>query len=198
MTRITHADLTRGDHRWREAPMPGANRGIELVRLDSTGDTFAILGRFPAGFERVRPGGYLAGEEFIVLTGFLDLEGVRRHPGDLTYVPPRFLRTDMRAPEGCTVLAWFGGPAVFRPAEQLDGAVMDGIVTVSVKGAAAGPLLSTPGADWVVHAPGEPVTEAEGDSVDVGLTWWHRLAAGAPAGPGDGGRVVRVVRVQRG
>ncbi|GGM45982.1 hypothetical protein ACFFX1_22045 [Dactylosporangium sucinum] len=194
MTRITQADLTRRDHRWREVPMPGANLGLELLRLDSTGDTFAILGRFPAGFERIRPGGYLAAEEFIVLTGFLDIEGVRRHPGDLTYIPPRFLRTDMRAPEGCTVLAWFGGPAVFHSAERLDGAVTDGIVTVSVQDAAAGPLLSTPAADWVVFAPGEPVTEAEGDSVAVGLTWWHRLSAGTPPGTGDGGRVVRVQR----
>ncbi|WP_122816853.1 hypothetical protein [Nocardioides pantholopis] len=118
MPRPQSLDLRAADLSWRTVPMPGANLGLDLVPLASTGETFAILGRFPVGFVRDEPGGYLAAEDFVVLAGHLELEGERYGAGRLTSVPARHLRTRMAAPQGCTVLAWFGGPAVFRdPAE---------------------------------------------------------------------------------
>ncbi|HZJ07399.1 MAG TPA: hypothetical protein VFD59_18335 [Nocardioidaceae bacterium] len=159
--------------------MPGANLGFKLVRMDSTGETVAMLGRFPAGFERHEPGGYVASEEFLVLEGYLDLEGVRYRPGDLTLIPRRFLRTAMSAPEGCTVLAWFGGPAIWRPESELKDAATEGVESVSIAAAPAGYLLSAPEADWTKHNEDEPDAVPEGDAVDAALTQWWRTGLGA-------------------
>src|SRR4051794_13506748 len=133
MSRPTELDLTLPDQPWREVPMPGANLGFELVPLASAGETFAILGRFPAGFDRSAVGGYFSAEEFLVLDGSLEIEGQQYVRGDLTFIPSHFLRTRMLSPQGCTVLAWFGGPAIFRTADEIgDDAVTDGIESVAV------------------------------------------------------------------
>ncbi len=172
MSRITDLDLTASDQSWREVPMPGANLGLELVPLASSGETFAILGRFPAGFDRPTPGGYYGAEEFLVLDGYLELEGQRYSRGDLTFVPANFLRTQMIAPEGCTVLAWFGGAAIFRTADELgDQAVTEGIVSVRLDSLLAKDFLVTSEACWSV---GSTATASDDDGVDLAMsTWWH-------------------------
>lgn len=175
MSRVTELDLTSTEQPWREVPMPGANLGLELVPLASAGETFTILGRFPAGFDRPTPGGYFGAEEFLVLDGYLEIEGQRYVRGDLTYIPASFLRTTMQAPEGCTVLAWFGGAAIFRTADELgDGAVTEGVVSVHVDALLAEDFLVTAEARWSV---GEQATPNEGDGVDLAMTtWWHGAA----------------------
>ncbi|WP_235738827.1 hypothetical protein [Nocardioides alcanivorans] len=46
-------------------------------------------------------------------------------------MPAGFLRTDMRTERGCTVFAWFGGPAEFLAPEALI-VTGEGITSVSV------------------------------------------------------------------
>lgn len=177
MSRVTGLDLTAAEQPWREVPMPGANLGLELVPLASSGETFSILGRFPAGFDRPTQGGYFGAEEFLVLDGYLELEGQRYSRGDLTYIPANYLRTTMQAPEGCTVLAWFGGAAIFRTADELgDAAVTDGIVSVPVDALLGEDFLVTSEARWSF---GDIATQADDDGVDLAMsTWWHGAAGG--------------------
>jgi hypothetical protein len=178
MTSPTALDLTHDPQEWRSAPMPGASARLDVVRLGSAPGTFAILGRFPAGFERAAVGGYDAAEEFVVLAGELVLDGRRLVRGDLTYVPAGAVRSVMRSERGCTVLAWFTGRADFRTPEELTVTPVGVTTTVSVLGATVGDVLVVGRASWRL----EPDTAAIGphdDVIDLGLTWWRR--GGVPA-----------------
>lgn len=178
---------------WRPAPMPGANRRLELVRLASSGDTFAILGRFPAGFERPVRGGYGVAEEFVVLTGALELEGTVVQRGALCSIPAHHPRAPMRSPAGCTVLAWFGGAPVFHPAEELTPVPSSAVATARVRPFAAGTrLLRTTEADWTIADLARlPAQEPPVDVIDLGLTWWALVGAGVPSGILPGPALVR-------
>ena len=81
----------------------------------------------------------------------------------------------MQAPEGCTVLAWFGGAAIFRTAEELgDAAVTEGIVSVGVDALLSSDFLVTSEASWSV---GDLLTGPDDDGVDLAMsTWWHGAA----------------------
>lgn len=164
------------DYDWSAAPMPGANRDLELVRLASPRDRFSILGRFPAGFARVVPGGYLAAEEFLVLDGELELEGRLLGRGALTVVPAGYQRTEMRSPKGCLVLAWFGGLPDFLPPDALPPCA-DPVETVPIWGSDELPI--SPIAGWRRGAVPEGSGEVEVISAD--LTRWTRTAHPAPA-----------------
>lgn len=169
--------------------MPDANRSLDIVRLESASGTFAILGRFPAGFERPVTGGYAVAEEFIVLNGALEIEGAAVEPGTLCFIPAHHPRAPMRSPDGCTVLAWFSGPPEFRRTEELTPTAAVAVATVAVRAQADGAtLLRTSEAEWRIADPEllqdqvPPV-----DVVDLGLTWWARVGAGMsarlPVGP---------------
>lgn len=99
--------------------MPGANSPIQTVRLAATSAPFAILGRFPAGFERLAHGGYTVAEEFVILDGSLRLDGQWLKKRTLVHVGAGRLRQELVSPKGCLVLAWFEGPPEFLPEEQL-------------------------------------------------------------------------------
>lgn len=172
--------------------MPGANRPLDLVRLESSGDTFAILGRFPAGFERPLTGGYAVAEEFVVVGGALELEGTTVGPGTLCYVPAHHRRAPMRSPDGCTVLAWFAGPPLFRPAEELRPSPGAGVAIVPVgQGVPGTSLLVTSEAEWRIA---DPVSlrgpQRTVDVVDLAWTRWARLRPGDPPSRLPAGRVL--------
>lgn len=173
MARPAALDLTRDDLPWREVPMEGADRGIDVVPLASHRDDLVMLARFPAGFVRGVEGGYHAAETFLVLEGSLELGGRIIRAGELAYVPGEFVRSAMSAPAGCTALAWFSGPATFLPPSELDECVLP-LRTVQVAGAATGLLLSTPEADWHV------VESFDGETVDVAMTVWALAGTGGP------------------
>ena len=170
-------DLTRVPE-WTPAPIPGANQGIELHRLDSRPGHFTILAHFPAGFERDVAGGYEASEEFLVLDGELEFEGRSYGRGDLTVVPGRFLRTHMRSLSGCRALAWFGGPPVFLPAAEL-GPCDDFLSTGRVGDSG---LPSSQVASWAVGT--HPSGAGEIEVVTADLSRWRR-GEPRPIGPDD-------------
>jgi hypothetical protein len=179
MPRPARLDLRTSRPALRPVPMPGANLPIELVPLRSAGEAFTMLGRFPAGFERPGPGGYLAAEEFLVLDGDLELEDVVVGRGDLCAVPARWERTVMRSPGGCTVLAWFSGPADYRPAAELDGRAGEGMRRVRLLGSTDdGCVLRTAEARWLVTGPAGPPTARPADVVDADLATWAHLDVG--------------------
>ena len=173
MTRVVSRDLTGPATDWRELPMPGANAPLALTRLDSRPGTFVLHGRFPRGFTRSVAGGYAVTEEFLVIDGVLEIGDAAYRRGDLTFVPAGFVRGPMRSAHGCTVLAWFGGPAVFHPAESLPDAVGTGLVSAPI-----GTALDVPGASWVRGD--DTPAGATGDAVAADLSRWWRLAGEAP------------------
>lgn len=168
MSRPTTVDLTTADPRWRDVPMPGANAPFALTRLASAAGTFVLYGRFPAGFTRDVAGGYTVAEEFIVLDGELTIGTATYRRGDLTVIPAGYLRPGMSTVDGCTVLAWFGGPAEFHAAGGLPDAHSDGLVSVPVdRGLPRG---------WTLGSLAAPA--AGGDEVTADLRTWRRLAPG--------------------
>jgi hypothetical protein len=173
MSRVVVRDLCVAADDWRELPMPGANAPLALTRLDSRPGTFVLHGRFPPGFTRSVAGGYTVAEEFLVLDGVLEIGEATYRRGDLTFVPAGFVRGPMRSAQGCTVLAWFGGPAVFHPAGSLREAVTSGLVSAPV-----GTALDLPDASWV-RGSATP-TGATGDAIAADLSRWWRLAGDAP------------------
>ncbi|MFV2018430.1 hypothetical protein [Micromonospora sp. LOL_023] len=183
--RPEQVDLTAARHPWQEVPMPGANLGFHLTRLASRSGAFVVHGHFPPGFSRDVAGGYLVDEEFVVLAGELHLGDATYRRGDLTYIPAGAVRTRMTAPGGATVLAWFGGPAVFHPADQLPAGAAPVAETVHLGPGAV--LLDLPGATWT---PGDQVPGgATGDVVSADLSGWRRLGTGPAPRPGDYVRV---------
>lgn len=167
----------RADQSWRSVPMPGANLPFDLVRLASPRDRFTILGRFPAGFDRSEPGGYTSSEEVLVLDGDLTIEGVTYGRGDLAVVPAMYLRRSMSSVAGCRVLAWFGGPALFQPPDELEPT--DDVIMSLPALEVAGPLLDSPVGAWGVGAAPEGPGPLE--VVDSDLGRWQRGADLLPA-----------------
>lgn len=180
MPRADALDLRAPDQPWRPVPMEGANLGLDVVPLQSAPGALTMLARFPAGFARRTPGGYAATEEFLMLDGELEFETLRHGPGSLVFIPARFLRTSLVSPSGCTVLAWWGGPAEFVAADRLDAPVHEGMTCVDVASSQPGPLLSAGPVIWTRQPAGAPVPPADADVVDLAMTRWHRASAGPP------------------
>ena len=177
MSRPTDLDLTTSQHPWRRVPMPGANDDIELVPLACASGRFTILGRFAAGFERVTPGGYECSEEFLVIDGELEFEGTTFVRGDLAVVPAQLVRTGMRSPRGCVLLAWFGGPAEFRAPDALGRA--DGAI-VAVR--TSDRSVSLPSSAVGAWTRGPATHDDVVDVVDLERGSWQRGPAVAAAG----------------
>lgn len=159
--------------------MPGSNLPLELRRLDGTGDAFVIHGRFPAGFERAESGGYAVPEEVIVLSGELTIAATIYQRGDFVSVPANYERTYMAAPQGCEVIAWFGGPAIFIPAVDLpsiesDDPVVSTVLRRSLVEVASGEFLTLPHATWTRATADNPTSVGVGDSVTTTMEQWCR------------------------
>jgi hypothetical protein len=93
----------------RSVPMPESSLPIQsaLLHLDVETRGRTLVVRFPAGFTREALGHYLAGEEFMVLDGALELMGETFARGDWGWVPPSATRWGFASPEGALVYAWF-------------------------------------------------------------------------------------------
>ncbi|HYJ70506.1 MAG TPA: hypothetical protein VEX15_22870 [Nocardioidaceae bacterium] len=175
MLRPRQIDLREPDQPWQSVPMPGASHDLDLVPLESDGDALTMLGRFPAGFGRAVPCGYLVAEDLVVLDGRLELEGRTYGPATLVHIPARFIRTSMATPDGCLVLAWFSGPAIICSVAELRPVVATGIRSVDLAAVDAETVFETGASRWrVVSASGWP---SAADGVDLDLTAWARAGA---------------------
>ncbi|MFS3126864.1 cupin domain-containing protein [Nocardioides sp. Bht2] len=173
MARPEAVHLHDGDLRWRSVPMPGANRGIDVVPLASAQGRTTMVARFPAGFERATPGGYLAAEEVVLLDGFLELEGVRYGAGSWLHIPAGFRRTEMRSADGATALAWFGGAVDFLTPEELPE-VVDPITSRDLGSLAVGASWQTPESTWRLGTAADRGQDEE--YLDVQGAGWARAA----------------------
>lgn len=149
MSRRAQVHLRAADQPWRDGPMPGAGSPIQMVLLESSTAPFAILGRFPAGFDRSVPGGYDAAEEFVVLAGEVVLDDeLAIGAGTLAHIGAGRLRRSLRAPEGALVLAWFAGDPLFRAEERLVVAPEAIQEVHDLAGCRPGLSIRTPESEW--------------------------------------------------
>jgi hypothetical protein len=112
----------------------------------------------------------------------------------LVSVPAYLLRTGMNAPSGCTVLAWFSGPAEFVPAAALEDSAHDGLDAVDVLSSSPGIVLETAFSQWIRLPAGEPLPDGDGDVLDAGLGWWQRRDQ---SGGGVAIAADRLIRIER-
>jgi hypothetical protein len=128
-------DLRTGDLPWRLMTIPDSTPDVSLCRLHVEPRTKASVAvvRFPPGWARAGVGHYRCAEQFVVLSGRLEVSGIVYVEGEYGYLPARAARSASRAPGGCLAVAWFSGPpawaagpALAAPAEPaLHGRVGD-------------------------------------------------------------------------
>ncbi|MFG3438441.1 hypothetical protein ACGF0J_14450 [Nonomuraea sp. NPDC047897] len=147
--------------------LPGCTATARLVRLS---DSTSLL-RLPPGWARPQHGHYLAGEEFVVLGGELQISGVRYLPGHHGWLPAGALRHSGAAPVGALVLCCFTGSAVWVPSDRDEP---------------DGPSLRTPLAGVVIPEGGLPLTPSSvlhdtpvalsepAEMITVGSWTWER------------------------
>lgn len=179
---------------WRSVPMPDSNLPLAMVPLHSDPSELGMLAEFPPGFMRDGSGGYRTDECFYVVSGAIEIGDLEIRRGQLTYVPAHVVRSGMRSPSGCRVLAWFGGPADYLPREALEP-TEEQIVTVELRTVEAGVALRTPRGEYVVVAGDRCPEGAEAFDPDTGSwsrtpeDWLGQLPRRLVARPG-GRRVV--------
>ncbi|MBF8185104.1 hypothetical protein ITP53_04995 [Nonomuraea sp. K274] len=98
-------DLLDAELPGRDFLMPGSTLPVRRARLDGS----ASLVRFPPGWARPERGHHLAGEEFVVLDGELNVSGVTYLPGHHGWVPAGALRHSCSAPRGALAFTSFAG-----------------------------------------------------------------------------------------
>jgi len=110
-------DLSGGDLPWRSMTIPYSTPDVDVSRLHVDPRTKAnvALVRFPASWARPGVGHYDCAEQFVVLTGSLEVSGTCYVVGDFGYLPALTPRSDSRAPRGCLAVAWFSGPPRWTP-----------------------------------------------------------------------------------
>ena len=168
----------------RNVPMPGASGPIRsvMLHLDERTRARTLAVEFPAGFARPVAGRYRAGEELLVLSGELELDGMRLEPGDWAWLPPGLLRRRLSSRGGAVVYAWFSAGNDYEPSDRsLPGCPPARSERVGTGDASSRPLRDGgrgdgPGRSAIVSA-GEEVT-GPADVLMLDSLAWSRLEAG--------------------
>ena len=120
---MTMSLLTASIERTTTIPDGRPDVGITRLHLDrGTGATTSLVA-FPAGWQRLAAGRYLVGEEFVLLTGTLEISGAVFVAGDYAWIPAGALRTGTLSPDGALTLAWFSGPPGWERSDSGAGAI---------------------------------------------------------------------------
>lgn len=181
----------------RSVPMPASNAEIIslLLHLDDSTRARSLVVQFPPGFARLEAGRYAVGEEFLVLTGALELDGRTLESGDWCWVPPGALRAGFGSKRGAVVYAWFSGRNEFVPAPGEPAPMPSSIRSRRIVDRNAGLVLRTgtghsaPGRSAVLVAGEQIMGPAE--ALDLGTAVWSRLKHAEWARVGSAGALVR-------
>jgi len=173
---------------WVEQQIPDGSAPVRLhrLRLDRASRASVSLVRFPPGWERTVTGSYAVAEEFVLLSGALEMNGTRHRAGDWVFVPADARRQDTRTPDGALALAWFGGVPTWQPG-QYDATRR----TVSGPVGPPGVLIAPGGGHGgteVISGELRPAAVAR-DALDLARWIWAWLPAGCTL-PGPLDRVV--------
>lgn len=115
------------DLQWQDMPMPDASAAVQLAPLEAAGfDQFLAMVCFPPGWRRLRAGHYEVDEEFFVISGELQIDGLCWQDGQHGFVPAHTVRSETRSEPGCLAYArffgrarWVRGNAAIEPAEAI-------------------------------------------------------------------------------
>ncbi|MGH8961638.1 MAG: hypothetical protein ACRDWT_10690 [Jatrophihabitantaceae bacterium] len=169
-----------------EFTIPDAAPPVRVWRLHVDPETRASLSlvEFPVRWCRPGRGHYLAGEEFVVLRGSLQVSARLSGPGAWAWLPPGVTRWDSCSRDGALALAWFSGPAVWCSGDGPTAGTGHGGL------AAAGPLRvrapGVPGRSAVLsRLPAKPV-QVDRDVLALRDFSWAFVPAGRAPGPVDG------------
>lgn len=94
---------------WRPGLYSGARPEVEskLLSIDEAGTDATTVVRYPAGWSRPNPEHLTAHEEFLVLDGALEINGIRYEAQHFGFLPAGYVRERAASPEGATVLTMF-------------------------------------------------------------------------------------------
>lgn len=79
----------------------------KLLSRDPKDGACSALMRYPAGWSRMGPEHITADEEFYILDGALEMDGLVYSADSYAYLPAGWTRHEMRAPQGCVLLAFY-------------------------------------------------------------------------------------------
>ena len=155
------------------------------------GDTTSVLFvRFSPGWERRGPVSCAAAEEFVVLDGILELNGLLLGPGSVAHVPAGAVRATTSSTAGCTAVAWFLGPPWWDDAAP--GSEAAPPLTWHPWDEPVGADWSTPAATWSRLRPHDSGPDAAGaEAVDLDERAWLPLQVGEPLLHRPGHRMLR-------
>lgn len=94
---------------WRAGLYGGARPDVESKTLsaDDTDGSATLILRYPPGWARTAPEHLLAHEEFLVLDGWLEINGRRYDRHSYGFLPAGYPRERARAPDGAVLLTMF-------------------------------------------------------------------------------------------
>ncbi len=99
----------------------------KILSIDDAGTDATVIVEYPAGWERSKPEYLNTHEEFLVLSGELEINGRVYSAQNYAFLPAGFVRESASSKNGATVLTMFyGKPAVIAgiPAEPHDPALL--------------------------------------------------------------------------
>ena len=87
----------------------------KLLSVDDADGSSTQVVRYPAGWRRDSPEHLSTHEEFLVLDGWLELNGRRYDRHSYAFLPKGWLRESARAPDGAVLLTMYYGAATYAP-----------------------------------------------------------------------------------
>lgn len=179
---------------WFELVIPDATPAVRLLRLHVDPRTRAsvALVAFPPGWSRPGAGHYVAGEEFVVLTGSLAVSGHEHRAGSWAWIPPCATRSDSHSQRGALALAWFSGPVLWRGAVGDQSATSEVTYGQPTPGRLRRHRSGVPGSSHVVAALGNAPLDMEQDLLSLPDLSWTLLPANHRPPPLNGPVLVRL------
>ncbi|MSO65955.1 MAG: hypothetical protein EXQ85_09225 [Alphaproteobacteria bacterium] len=101
---------------WRHG-LPGGHRGdlsVKVLSVDDRNGECSLIVRYPAGWTRAKPQYCEADEEFLVLAGAIEIDGVVYGERSYACLPAGLVRNRVATPAGAVLLTFYNyGPARF-------------------------------------------------------------------------------------
>ncbi len=102
---------------WRPGPRGSGRRDVEckVLSLDDLDGSCTSIVRYPAGWQRSSAEHCTTHEEFLVLDGWIEINGRRYDRQCYGFLPANYSRQQARASDGAVLLTMFYGEPAYRP-----------------------------------------------------------------------------------
>jgi len=115
-----HIDFIQPQHLPWEKGLPGGARPeveSKLLSIDATAGDSSLIVRHPAGWRATAAHHLDVDEEFFVLEGAIEINGICYERGCYAHLPKGFTRWKSESPQGCVALTFFSGRPKIMPGE---------------------------------------------------------------------------------